>query len=294
MIIGAGLAGLIAAQIFPNHTILEARSEPSPQHRALLRFRSDIISKLTGIPFRRVMVRKGIWFHGWHEPTITLANAYSRKVLGRLVDRSVWDVEPVTRWIAPETFYEQLIDSLDNRIHWNTKYEYDADEHTAISTAPLPTVLSTLNISAKVKFNRAQITVERFRVPRCNVYQTIYFPDPEYSMYRASITGDLLIVEHVDEPDGNWSALNLAFGIDGAEPLDTVQQPFGKIAPIDETARHSLISKLTTDHNIYSLGRFATWRNILLDDVVEDVRVIRRLINATDYERRLYAQSSID
>lgn len=41
-------------------------------------------------------------------------------------------------------------------------------------------------------------------------------------------------------------------------------------------------------YGIYSLGRFATWRQILMDDVVKDVKVIEQLIEQRDnYSRRL-------
>jgi hypothetical protein len=36
---------------------------------------------------------------------------------------------------------------------------------------------------------------------------------------------------------------------------------------------------LTEEHNIYSLGRFATWRQLLLDDLVKDIGVIEKLID---------------
>jgi hypothetical protein len=54
-----------------------------------------------------------------------------------------------------------------------------------------------LGIETDLEFQRAPIHVARYRVPKCAVYQTVYFPRPETSVYRASITGDLLIVEHV-------------------------------------------------------------------------------------------------
>jgi hypothetical protein len=38
--------------------------------------------------------------------------------------------------------------------------------------------------------------------------------------------------------------------------------------------------RLTHERNIYSLGRFATWRNILLDDVVDDIAAIKKLLKA--------------
>ncbi len=112
-IIGAGLSGLIAAHAWPSVPIVEAQSEPQP-HKALLRFRSNAVSQLTGIEFKKVLVRKGLYSEGEYKPpTIALANQYSRKVLGRILgDRSVWNLDPVERWIAPENFQERLLDNV--------------------------------------------------------------------------------------------------------------------------------------------------------------------------------------
>ena len=74
MIIGAGLAGLITAHVFPRHKIFEASPEPIEKHKAVLRFRSDAIGRLTGIDFKPVTVRKEIFFDGKRaEPSIALS-----------------------------------------------------------------------------------------------------------------------------------------------------------------------------------------------------------------------------
>jgi len=64
-------------------------------------------------------------------------------------------------------------------------------------------------------------------------------------------------------------------------------QRYSKILPIPEVERKRLILWATDNFNIYSLGRFATWRpGLLMDDVVNDVRVIRRIINNGSYDHR--------
>lgn len=65
------------------------------------------------------------------------------------------------------------------------------------------------------------------------------------------------------------------------------EQKFGKISPIDEQLRHSIIYNLTKQFGIYSLGRFSCWRQIMLDDVVKDVKKIENLLkleNLSGYE----------
>jgi len=300
MIIGAGLSGLIAAHAFTDQHVIEAAPGPRENHKALLRFRSDAVARLTQIEFKAVEVRKGIWFNkkgGWVAPSIEIANLYSTKVLGQLLSRSIWDVAPVVRYIAPDDFYERLIDNAFGRIKWKSSAEFDragdADEPW-ISTAPLPSVIKALKIEDELDFQRSPITVQRFRIPDCDVYQTVYFPSPHHSLYRASITGDTLILEFVGRPYGTYMLdVTEAFALKGGQPLlemGSVKQEYGKIAPVDDNKRKALLGFLSSHHNIYSLGRFATWRNILLDDVVKDISVIKRLANMDRYEQRLATQ----
>lgn len=298
MIVGGGLAGLIAGHMLPHQEIWEAAPEPESSHKALLRFRSDAVARVTGVEFRRVRVRKGIFYADqFVEPNIAVANEYSRKCLnGRMAgERSIWDLTPVERWIAPEDFHERLVEHLKSRLSWNAPADFtDPQQRTgAVSTVPLPVVTAQLGIPAESEFARAPITVQRFRVPKCDVHQTVYFPTPLHSLYRASITGDLLICELAgvtDEHDvHDWRAdVRKAFRFSG-EPvaIERVQQRYGKISPIDEQERRALVARLTQDYDIFSLGRFATWRNILLDDVVQDVDVIKQLMKASAYERKL-------
>lgn len=297
MIVGAGLAGLIAAHVFPREEIVEAAPGPLQMHKAVLRFRSPVVSELVGIEFRKVRVRKGIYYDGkFWQPDVAIANMYSLKCTGRInAERSIWNIEPADRYVAPESFYQQLVDSLYNRITWGHQADFSARNGPIISTAPLPSVLKALHELGfgvwTTNFRRAPISVRRFRIPGCDVYQTVYFPTLEHDLYRASITGDLLICEFSGEaPDGAamWLADVLAaFAIGEAEPIDVSSQSHGKISPIDEATRKAIVHQLSVRYGIYSLGRFATWRNLLLDDVVHDAAVVKRLINASGYEQRL-------
>lgn len=302
IIVGAGLAGLIAAHAWPTARVVESAAAPRAGHAALLRFRTDAVARLTGVEFRCVRVRKGIWSGGhFVPPDIRVANMYSAKVLAgaRLGDRSIWSIEPVDRWVAPENLYDQLVDAVGARIEWGAAWSWPATcGEAVVSTAPLPAVAAAVapELCGGMAFERASIHVQRFRLERADVFQTVYFPTAAHSVYRASITKDLLIVEHAGaHPRGEWEdEVFAAFGLPraAAEPLDAVTQGFGKIAPIPEDARRRAILSLTQRHGIYSLGRFATWRNILLDDVVDDIAVIKRLIRIDDgsgYAARLHA-----
>lgn len=298
-IVGAGLAGLLAAHAWPQAQVFEAQSEPLAAHKALLRFRGEAVSQLTGIEFRKVTVRKGIWVDGvFVQPSIQNANWYAQKVTGELVsDRSIWNLDPVQRYIAPESFYQQLVEAVGKRITWGAEFDWGSCSPTnpIISTAPLPVVLKGIGSSASAagRFLRAGIVVRRYRVAHADVFQTLYYPSQLTSTYRASITGSLLIVEEMEHRDGAGpmplDEIAGSFGIDVKRllPIESVKQHYGKIVPLEDALRKPLLHRLSVERGIFSLGRFATWRNILLDDVVADIAVIRRLLKLGNYERSL-------
>jgi hypothetical protein len=290
VIVGAGLAGLIAAHAWPTARVLEAAPQPVSAHKALLRFRSDVVANLVGVDFRKVRVRKGIWWDSaFVAPDIRVANMYAQKVTGSLSgDRSIWNLDPVDRYIAPDDLHERMLDAVGRRVEWGRNVNFAAMQGVpVVNTAPLPVVLRSLDLSMPetTKFDRAAITVRRWKVPSCDVFQTIYFPDPTFGVYRASLTGDTLIAEFVHTPDApsNEREITAAFGfwpgeLSDWEELPRVEQKYGKIQPLPEQQRKALLFRLTHEHNIFSLGRFGTWRNCLLDDVVHDISVIKRLL----------------
>jgi hypothetical protein len=303
-IVGGGLAGLIAAHAWPQATVLEAAQAPAPSHRALLRFRSDAVARLTGIEFKKVRVNKGIWFDGsFIGPNIRAANLYSQKVLGSVGDRSIWNLDAVDRYIAPPDFYEQLIQSVGSRIMWGVQADFHGMHNKPfVSTAPMPVALGNLRRDTFLppgipEFKRKGIRVRRWELKDANVFQTVYYPEHVTTLYRASITGNTLIAEFADMPTApinpseqyGLHEIERSFGIDlgRAKELERVDQKFGKIEPIPDDLRKEIMFWMTQTCGIYSLGRFATWRNILLDDVVSDIDVIKRLARrSTNYDLR--------
>lgn len=294
-IIGAGLAGCIAGAMNQNATIIESR-ESGATHKALLRFRSPDIGDAVGIPFKKVKVYKGIWHN---DSPVQLSPRYialySRKVSDKISYRSICNQDAVDRYVAPINFHDMLIDQVSNRIEYGVDISSIdiKDNAPIVSTLPMFVLAEAIGEDCGVEFENSvnKITVSRYRVPDCNVYMTYYYTDPTCGPYRASIDGDVLIIESMwNISDTDVDIVKRSFGLTGIT-LETIvenyNQPNGKISSIDEGLRRKFIVEMTMKYRIYSLGRFATWRNIVLDDVYKDILQIKQLINKDDYYHKI-------
>lgn len=289
-IVGAGLAGLIAAHIFRRHEpiVFEAQSELPSNHSAILRFRTPAVSEATGVPFKKVNVHKAAMWNGElvTEGNVAISNAYSQKCTGAVVDRSVLNLFPVERYIAPHNLVEILAKGVD--IRFDTKADLNVpDTEPIIWTAPMPALMDIMDWGKpEFKFNAIWVVTWEIETPETDVHQTIYYPSDDVPYYRASINGNRLIVEYAQQPDVNYSAASILwdFGIGGVNLSEGrfKKQPYGKILNIDEGIRRKFVMAMTDDHSIYSLGRFATWRQLLLDDIVGDCKRIDGWIESRD------------
>ena len=302
-IIGAGLAGLLSAHMLPEARVHEACEELKRGHFAVLRHRSNNISAATGVPFKEIKVVKSIWkavnnvWQGEHaKPDIQLCNLYARKVAGMVCDRSIWTADGVAkRWLAPDNFINKMAGPIMDRIEFSSKVDSDflkRQDEPIISTMPMPVLAKMLGIKMpNIRNDSTPITVKRFKVPANNIYQTIYFPDPNNPVYRATLHEDLLIVEGVkDKYDIDWREwVGASFGLEEKTmlPIGVHEQKYGKITPIDDDFRKSFILHVTMKYNIWSVGRFATWRNLLLDDVHDDILKIKEMMSQHKYDIRL-------
>lgn len=304
------MAGLLAAQMLRRYrpTVIEAQPVLPDNHGALLRFRSDAVARATGIHLKKVRVTKDV-VSAWPGTAIAHANMYSLKVTGSIVTRSIIDTAPVERWVAPPDFMAQL--ARDVHIEYDTELTElgVTGEDATISTIPMPALMKIAEWPRVLMGfpSRPIWTLNvRISVPAIELYQTLYFPDHDVPYYRASLTGNLLTIEYAGE-DHEGIALRTStelrndviavltqFGITGAawgsSAIKFRRQHFGKILPVDETERKSFIVGMTDLHNVYSLGRFATWRQIILDDVVKDVEwIAQAILQRSKYDRRLRA-----
>jgi hypothetical protein len=261
-----------------------------------------VIAEATGIPFKQVTVRKGIWdgVRIQRECSLDMANRYSARIAnGAILDRSIWNMNSETRYIAPADFIPRLADGVSIGYNkdaleglWPLLKEYPP----VISTLPLPMLCAKAGIEMPA-FESFPIYTLKFKLVTMlvDVYQTVYNGGDSYdgSWYRISIHGNEVTMEsssdklHID-PEIKAERACEILCICGASPFEIRlgKQLHGKIIPIDEHARQRAVAALTDQFNIYSLGRFATWRPLLLDDLVKDVRQIEKMINHGSYARK--------
>ena len=294
IIIGAGMSGLLAGSLNPGSVIYEVGEERESDHKAIFRCRKSDIGRMLGIPFKKVTVHKAIWSEGREvKSTPRIAHMYSEKVTGTISARSIFNTSSAIRYIPPNDFISQLMRRCN--IQWNTPFDSSIfgltdPENPIVSTIPLFYLAKEFSIiDINTMFLYQPIYVNQITIPNCNSHCTIYYPDPETNVYRASLIGSTLITEGIC--DLNYNDFNKVYKSMGLSIKDrhnghikTHKQKFGKIIPINEEKRKMIITQLTLKYNIYSLGRFATWRpKVMLDDVLEDIFVIRRLIEEGHY-----------
>jgi len=300
-IIGAGMAGLLAAAVLREEcaAILEAQSELPNNHAALLRFRSPVVGDALNIPFRAVQVIKSVDSIG---NPIADAVSYSLKTNGRALLRSLVTATntPETRYIAPMDFTERLRRKVTAPITFGQKWDGQTNGPT-ISTLPMPTLMGMLGYEHNVKFEAVTGFVISARLRDCDLYATIYLPSSDELAYRASITGDRLIIEYAfprlsaeeaaakmqplrESPMSTVSRMLPLFGMPFdqiAEPPTLKLQRYAKILPVPDDVRKRFMLWATEHHSIYSLGRFATWRpGLLMDDLIHDLHIIQKMVRS--------------
>lgn len=312
-IIGAGMAGLLAGAMLRNEVaqIWEAQPDLPNNHSALLRFRSSIVGDTLNIPFKKVQVMKAS--DRWRNP-VADALSYSIKTNGTATLRSSTTANGQIdeRYIAPTNLIQQMADRLQTPIDFNSPFSAEDSlglrvmACPIISTLPMPVLADLFDIDhPEFKWVEGyNINVDLVGV---DAYVTLYIPDRAKAMNRISITGNRLTIEcalpgidqatvagsvrhrnespNLFEVEDCLELLGLNIGCYMPSTYKVSQQRYAKILPVDERWRKEFIMKMSREYGIFSLGRFATWRpGLLLDDVVNDVRVIQRIIRDGAYD----------
>jgi hypothetical protein len=299
VIFGAGLAGLIAARMLADRepVIHERQASLPNNHHAILRFRSGLVGDVTNVPFKKVNVLKHVVSFPESNP-IRDAILYSLKVSGKAHLRSILDVRPAERYVAPPDMIRRLAVTAD--IQYESDFlSWSADliregRADVISTIPVPEMMGLFRWEDRPKFNSRPGWTVKARVRSeldCDIHATLYSVRPDQPWYRASITGDMLMIEGTgeglkatDQADTilNQVAREFGFKYDDFDAVTYHANKYQKISDLDTEGRESVkrfMMWLSSEYRIYSLGRFATWRpKLLLDDLVNDVRVISRLM----------------
>lgn len=304
IIIGAGMAGLLAANMLRRKPlqVVERQASLPNNHHAVLRFRTTKVSEQVHVPFREVQVFKSI---DERDP-IKAAMLYAKKVTGRYEVRSLINLEPSRRFIAPPDLVTQMAEGID------VAYGVDGLAYCApekrdemgmspiITTLPMPILMDALEYPGeRPNFNYQRGFVIKARVRECDIFATRYYCSATTQLYRASITGDSLILEFVGDPepagyDGELMQVLADFGMwspdiyDVSEPKTAAYSKMSKLSDADRRKAQAFMHWATVNWRVFSLGRFAKWEaGLLLDDIVQDVLKIERWIDADNgYEMK--------
>lgn len=288
-IVGAGLAGLLAANMLRHRDPVVHEVQPSlpNNHSAVLRFRTSAVGDVLNIPFKKVRMIKD---HVPWRNNVADALAYSFKNSGKYrSDRSITaGLTIADRWIAPQDLIARMSERLE--ILYGEPFHFGPvmGNDPIISTLPMPLLMGALSYKNNIQFNSISGLNIKAKIRECDAYISLLVPNPSIPFSRISITGDEMIIETTHNPE-KLSPEDIA--VRAAELLGlkydfyevtSHPQKYAKITPIDDDERKAFMHWATVNHNVYSLGRFATWRpNLLLDDLIQDIRKIDGWIGKT-------------
>jgi len=311
LIIGAGLAGVVAQNALSNHdlSIVDKKLDTDifGDHSAVMRFRDERLANLLGISLKEVTVYKAYALGGQlcTEPNITANNCYSLKTHSDLSERSLKDCGVQKRYLFNSSIKAQRVIGgaslsciykqydiatgekfvarfTSNEGGFEVLYDY------CISTIPMPTILKAAGIKHSIIFGSEVIHVytAKINIPS-DVHQTVYFPEFGDAPYRITIEGQRIIAECMEEAEPNDldHLVDEHFGLHYVNYGDwSHSKQIGKLKEVDGNRRKAMMVQLNK-LNIYSLGRYATWRSIRADHLVGDIERIKHFINVSSEVR---------
>lgn len=302
-IIGAGLSGVMAYKFFKEMDYVESIKvfEKSPaesfltNHSAILRVKTLDVINILKCRYSEIKIEKNYFYDDCLSPvpTIKSKNEYSRKVTGEIHERSIgMENENRTRYLIElSSIKVDLYDFCFSTDFFSQQEKFDV----IISTIPMPDLLLKKKISLDEEFClKAVATINAKSSVKINTNQTIYVSDPEYSCYRISIQqNQAVIAEFADlDPEISYGEFNSLIELFALQEKDMSEikhnvLSYGKIIPINSDYRKHLIMKLSEEYSIYSLGRFAIWKNSVgADDVAKDIRKIETMLRINKWERK--------
>lgn len=318
IIIGAGIAGTMAYNYFRKYSPVVYEAKPNRaafiDSDAIIRMKDLAISYLFGTEAKEIEVEKWIHHEGRYYSSTNpfFSCSYSQKVTGTgaLTSRSIENLGKVKRYLInpkmniPEDqikfgkiFYGVCSDSRGKYASFNQDevIEYDV----LISTIPMSVMLLAGGLEIDdveqpaSQFWGVSIYTKTFsfqKIFSVDKYYTVYVPDQNTDIYRVNLSPDGIKFEAVYDYCGLDDetciyAIEEMFGISERElDIDPNQKAKkigeNKIKGIDAELRKRILYQLTSRHNIYSLGRYAIWKNIGVDDLMKDIKRIDQMISA--------------
>jgi|GEM_PF-3138186 hypothetical protein len=305
-IIGAGIAGAMASGYFSSSkpVVFEASENKKAKlnkHKAVMRIRDPRVGMILGTDMKEIDVYKQCLYRDklYWESDIRMRNLYSIKINGDIEERSITNLGKVKRYLLTDfelsdVNYESKVvgfgeDGRTIQIEKNGELE-ETEYDYCISTIPVFELLSILKIKTENSFPSKDIHIVRTKsLLKSEVHQTIYIPEEKYDCYRATLEGEEMIFESANKfpKEEEIEELSSYFGIKGLNPENTEKhtQKMGKIIPTEDDFRRTVIVDLTERYNIFSLGRFAVWKQIKTDDLIQDLDLIRKMIGISDAKR---------
>jgi len=305
VVLGAGIAGLVAASAFSdgNNVVIidkNLRDDPFSNHSAVLRLRNDKIKDYLKCKLEPVKVFKQAYYNGslHSAPNIAMNNIYSRKTRDALGWRSINDLGVYERYLISgiehdfytlqgefvgvektDQAFEIIIDRVNPVVPDRIAKEF-VPADICISTIPMPTMLNCLGNYAKAFLANPIHTATCEIFIKSTVHQTIYFANLS-PVYRATVENNKFTVESMDEicEDDVYECIEI-FGLskDNLSKPEFRTQWLGKIVPIDDIQRRKIMMDLTNKFNIYSFGRYAVWKDLRIDQILEDIEKIKLMV----------------
>lgn len=312
-IIGGGVAGQLAKKFFESKYDTRIAGVGQKSNTALFRSKSAEIPLMLGARAKEISVDKYIHSSGFIKQTVTPkdANRYSMKVCGKICKRSICDVgeDTVKRYVFDVPNTVDVSKSVESISRAGSVFEVEFSDGSImraekiISTIPMPQIVNIVNkysehVKDDMEFKYSEITVARFKLG-CEVtgdwQQTIYFPDDDCHVYRATLNNDGILAEYIDGTSDEIVKQEIlivaaAFGIKTSNIIgrEIHFMKHGKIIGGKENKqRLKIMSELTEKFNIYSLGRYATWNeSVKTEDLIHDLKKIDTMMSMSDDEKK--------
>jgi len=296
-IVGAGMSGLIAAEVLSangfEYSISERRkiSDILTEPENVYYYHSDNISKIIPVPLKKVEVKK--YFYDWGElkfisninPSILFE--YTSSDHGLMTNSSIQkcgssEVGYVEKYDL--NLHHILLERHQHKINFGDQIDSDIfkkNENIIINTAPLY-ILDELIKNKDLEFKDMIDTVYVCEVQGLSLDNIIVIYSNN-GFKRLVATGNKIIIENPFHNDIKMVISNL-FG--SHIQFDVKNESIiRKIDRIDEVRRKNVLFQLTKDYGIYNLGRYATWSYKRVDHIVEDAFDVVNMIRFSQQGR---------